>query len=74
MTFQTKMYIVFWVSMAMIFAASVIAMLNDRKVEGVSYWLIIAALPIFTASVPAFINQHTGIFWKSEESENKEDE
>ena len=71
MSFQMKMYLVFWVSLAMVLAASVIAMLNDRKVEGASYWLIIAALPIFTASLPAFINQHTGIF-DPKENESKE--
>jgi len=78
MSFQMKMYAVFWVSLLMISAAIIMAMLNGRAVEGASYWLIIAALPIFATGLPAFINKHTGILYTEEsvskEEANKEDE
>ena len=63
MNFQQKMYIAFWVAMAMLAAACILAILNGRKVEGTAYWLIIAAMIPFTAGLPAVINQHLHI-WK----------
>ena len=77
MSFQQKMYAIFWMSMAIIGAAIILALLNGRKVEGISYWLFFAALPLFTMGMPALFNQH--IFnrdpQRSESSQdNKENE
>ena len=64
MNFQQKMYLVFCAAIAMLLTASIIALLNGRKVEGLSYWLILAAIIPFTAGLPAFINQHLNL-WPS---------
>ena len=58
MTFQQKAYAVFWISLAIIASATVLALLNDRKVEGVSYWLFFSAMPLFIMGLPALFNQH----------------
>ena len=56
MTFERKAHVVFWISIGMILTACVIAIQNDRKVEGLSYWLFLGALVLFVAGMPAFIN------------------
>ena len=44
--------------MAITAAAAVLTLLNDRKVEGISYWLFFIALPLFILGIPALLNQH----------------
>ena len=63
MSFQQKMYVAFWLSMVMAATGAVMAIRNDRAVEGASYWILLAALFPFTAGLPAFVNQHLDL-WK----------
>ena len=68
-SFQQKMYVVFLVAMAMLATACVLAFRNGGKVEGTSYWLIVAAVFPFIAGLPAFINQHLHIWDDKDDNE-----
>lgn len=58
MSFQQSMYALYWTGMAIVAAGVVLTLLNDRKVEGLSYWLFFIAMPMFILGIPALLNQH----------------
>ena len=62
MSFQRKMYVVFWVAMAMFGVASVIVFLKGGEVDNWTFLLIMAAVMPFIAGFPAFLNRHFHIF------------
>lgn len=62
MTFQRKMYIVFWISMAAIAAATVLKILDEGKFGLVSWWLMILAILPFVSGIPAFLGEHFNLW------------
>ena len=67
MSFQQNMYALFWIAMAITAAGAILALLNDRKVEGISYWLFFIALPMLILGIPALLNQH--VFHRNQQRE-----
>ena len=69
MSFQQKMYVVFWVAVAMFATASVIVFLKGGEVDNWTYLLIMAAILPLIAGLPAFINQHLHIWDDKDDNE-----
>ena len=70
MTFQQKAYAVFWVALTMAAVATILTVLNDRKVSDLAYWIYFLSLPLFLIGIPALLNQH--VFNQSQDSSEKD--
>ena len=62
MTFQRKMYIVFWISMAAIAAATVLKILDEERFGMAAWWLKILAILPFVSGIPAFLGEHFNLW------------
>ena len=61
MTFQRKMYIVFWISISMI-AAAILKILDEERFEMAAWWLMIIAILPFVSGIPAFLGEHFNLW------------
>ena len=62
MTFQRKMYIVFWISISMIAAAAILKILDVERFEMAAWWLMIIAILPFVSGIPAFLGEHFNLW------------
>lgn len=62
MTFQRKMYIVFWISISMIAAAAILKILDEERFEMAAWWLMIIAILPFVSGIPAFLGEHFNLW------------
>ena len=62
MTFQRKMYIVFWLSMAVIAAATVLKILDEERFGMAAWWLMILAILPFVSGITTFLGEYFNLW------------
>lgn len=72
MTFQQKAYAVYWIALAIAAVATLLSLLDDRRVSDLAYWLYFSSLPLFLIGIPALLNQH--VFNKEQDSRGNDSE